>query len=79
MSGGRGISERSNLQLARTLTDLIAESFLFKPVLAAIFVKDLIPEPDQDQVVAQETVVPLNEVRCAHCDPVPPLIPHWSR
>jgi hypothetical protein len=78
MSGGRGISERSNL--VRTLIDLIAESFLFKPVLAAMFVKDLIPEPpDQDQVVAQETVVPLKEVRRAHCDPVAPLIPHWSR
>jgi len=54
---------------------LITEIFLFKPVLAAIFVKDLTPEPDQDQVVAQETVVPLKEMRHAHCDPVAPLTP----
>jgi hypothetical protein len=65
--------------LKRTLIDSIAERFLFKPVLTAIFVKDLTPEPDQDHVVAQETVVPLKEVRYAHCDPVAPLIPHWSR
>lgn len=61
----------------RTVIDLIAEICLFKPVWAAIFAKDLIPEPpDQVHVVAQETVVPLKEIRCAHCEPVASLMPH---
>lgn len=58
--------------------DLIAESCLFKPAAAAMFVNVLTP-PDpavHDHVVAQATVVPLKDVRWAHCEPEAPLMPH---
>lgn len=59
--------------------DVIADNCLLSPTFVFKFVKLFTPDPpDQFHVVSQATVVPLTEVILAHCEPVAPLMPHWS-